>query len=135
VTYTNQQIRGAILATANLFEQRPELWKFSRIDVPECGSPGCAIGYITHFLGMRDIFGFRKTTELLVADADLDGMPGSVFYGRTGLSSYVEPQKVPGILRAYADRYFPAAKAEKADQLDPAYLAFKRAFTNAVEAA
>lgn len=41
----------ATLATAKLFEQRPELFDYSQTLIPDCGAPGCALGYIGHFMG------------------------------------------------------------------------------------
>ena len=45
----------ATLATAKLFEQRPELFDFCKVSVPLCGAPGCAIGYIEHFMGFEGV--------------------------------------------------------------------------------
>ena len=45
----------ATLATAKLFEQRPEMFDFSRLCVPLCDTPGCAIGYIERFMGFEGL--------------------------------------------------------------------------------
>jgi hypothetical protein len=45
----------ATLATAKLFEQRPKMFDFSRVYVPLCDTPGCAIGYIEHFMGFEGV--------------------------------------------------------------------------------
>jgi hypothetical protein len=45
----------ATLATAKLFEQRPEMFDFSRLYVPLCDTPGCAIWYIERFMGFEGV--------------------------------------------------------------------------------
>ena len=51
----------ATLATAKLFEQRPELFSFSQTFIPDCGTPGCAIGYIGYFMGHTGIISGERT--------------------------------------------------------------------------
>lgn len=46
------ELRQAILMAADLFDRMPGLFNFDRVSVPSCGSPGCAIGWIEHFLGV-----------------------------------------------------------------------------------
>ena len=41
----------AAIKTADLFEQKPSLFDFYKAQIPECGAPGCALGYIGHFMG------------------------------------------------------------------------------------
>lgn len=50
--YAAPTVRSAILRTADHIEQHPELFKFIKSTVPECGTPGCLLGWIGHFLGM-----------------------------------------------------------------------------------
>jgi hypothetical protein len=45
-------LREAILATADLFDSQPDLYQFAESHVPACGSPGCVIGWIGHFMGV-----------------------------------------------------------------------------------
>lgn len=47
-------IYQAIMKTADVFERNPRLFNFYVLSVPECGAPGCAIGYIAHHLGRRE---------------------------------------------------------------------------------
>jgi hypothetical protein len=55
MTYSNQQIRAAILVAADHIDSNPEAFEFSRIGIPRDHGPGdtaCALGWIGHFLGM-----------------------------------------------------------------------------------
>ena len=45
-------VRSAILLAADHIEQHPELFRFTKCRIPECGTPGCLLGWIGHFLGM-----------------------------------------------------------------------------------
>ena len=89
----------ATLATADLFERRPELFKFSNLFVPECGSPGCIIGYFDAFMG-------RPSGTLI--DGESLGVSRLDFYDRM---SSLEPGCFHDAalcakgLRLYADKY------------------------------
>lgn len=66
----------AIIATAQLFEQRPERYEFRSIEIPApgpaCGSTGCAIGWIAYFLGYppdpNTTRNFDNTAELITGE-------------------------------------------------------------------
>lgn len=45
-------IYNAIMAAADSIELRPALFDFGRIKIPACGTPGCAVGWIGHYLGL-----------------------------------------------------------------------------------
>lgn len=49
-------IREAILKAADSIEQNPGLFNFSSIRVPDfdCGTPGCAIGWMAYHLGLGE---------------------------------------------------------------------------------
>lgn len=49
-------IRQAILRAADSIEAHPELFAFGSIENPnpDCGTPGCAIGWIAHHMGVED---------------------------------------------------------------------------------
>ena len=46
-------IRQAILRAADHIESHPELYEFHRNEVPACGTPGCMLGWIGYFLGVK----------------------------------------------------------------------------------
>ncbi len=70
----------AIMKAADHIEHFPHEFNFNSCRVPSstgCGTPGCAIGWITLFVGGEQTDrGFRKTIKLLVGKDD-----GHVFYG------------------------------------------------------
>jgi hypothetical protein len=114
-------IRAAILDTARLFETRPGLWDFWHNSTPDCGSPGCALGYIAFHLGVKSGDVQDEFCPLVL------GIDVSKFYadlrfsldGKTVLSE-MSIEQVVRALRAYADKFYPA------EQLDPAFASFKR---------
>jgi hypothetical protein len=124
VTHTTQQIRGAILSTAALFEREPDAYGFFVSEVPECGSRGCMLGFIMKFLGMP--VGTR---------VDADGLPITERrlykfcreYAPTGSSYMRDARMAAAALRAFADAEYPAAPS-----IDPAFARFKALLANDV---
>lgn len=100
-------IREAILMAADTLERRPDLWRWSNCYVPDCGTPGCAMGWIGHFAGCE-----VRLSVVAVAKKKL-GLPhDGYFYDR--MNDLVgQPWSsdlalcVKG-LRLYADKYHPA---------------------------
>jgi len=43
----------AIMKAANHIESNPNLFGFTVSTIPECGTPGCALGWIAFFSGMK----------------------------------------------------------------------------------
>jgi hypothetical protein len=52
-------IRQAVLKAADHIERNPHLYEFYRNEVPECGTPGCMLGWIGHFLGVKGSVGYE----------------------------------------------------------------------------
>lgn len=46
-------IYNAIMKAADHIERNPDLFSFSPILIPDCGTPGCALGWIGHFADCR----------------------------------------------------------------------------------
>lgn len=46
----------AIMKAADHIEQNPQLFDYHNIYVPDCGTPACALGWIGHFAGIRDLY-------------------------------------------------------------------------------
>ena len=99
-------IYDATMRAADHIEARPDLWSFSRINVPECGSPGCAIGWIGHFSGVKageSIYDVYKTLGIKTGTDFYDQM--SVLNGDDGNLWQCETRQVPKLLRLYADKF------------------------------
>lgn len=47
-------IRQAILQAADHIEKNPCDFNFYSVDKPECGTPGCALGWIGVFMGIEE---------------------------------------------------------------------------------
>jgi len=52
------EIREAILKAADWIQRYPSDFKYMENEIPDCGMPGCAIGWIGHFLGVKRRNGF-----------------------------------------------------------------------------
>jgi len=61
-------IYTAIMRAADHIERYPDQFDFSRVRVPDCGTPGCALGWIGRFAGcpvghvIESIVDFEKDT-------------------------------------------------------------------------
>ena len=125
-------IYSAIMKAADHIEQHPELFNFDNVRIPECGTPGCALGWIGHFLGIRIgevINRVASHPNLRAAPIPVDEL---VFYQRmdgierkaSGVNWMINPVACARYMRVYADKYHkPATPA-----LDPAFIAFRDKF-------
>ena len=103
-------MHAALCAAADHIERDPSDYCFDKIDIPKCGTPGCALGWIHTFSGIAGI-GPRMTT---VDAGPLFGIEDEEFYHR--LDHLVESAKwrddaklCATALRMYADQYHPEA--------------------------
>lgn len=94
------ELRQAILSAAKTLEN-PRLWDWERCSIPECGSPGCAIGWILHHAGY-------SPRESFAGFPDLAGCSEMDFYRRMGDIDLHWKNNVSKCLRLYADKYHPA---------------------------
>lgn len=46
-------IYQAMMLAADQIERSPDLYDFQKVTVPECGTPGCMIGWTGAFLGLK----------------------------------------------------------------------------------
>lgn len=97
-------IYQAIMRAADHIEARPELFDFYAGNVPECDSPACAVGWIGHFAGMPAWTDHTDSTRALF------GLDHWVWIERVFGRQWGDPgtrtaDKVPGLLRAYANKY------------------------------
>lgn len=102
-------VRQAILATAALFERDPSAFDFNKIRVPDCNTPGCAIGWICAFSGVAH-------SEYIGVGREILGVSEEDFYHRMNefqphTSTWcLQADWCAEVLRLYADRYHPAPK-------------------------
>lgn len=109
---------GAILAAASHIERHPEFFNFNAVALPDtdCGTHGCALGWIGFFAGLRPDetrdYGFcvlRAANEVLGLN-DKDHV-SSVFYDRmTDLAGHPlywreRATECARVLRLYAEKY------------------------------
>jgi hypothetical protein len=109
-------IRQAILKAADLIESRPELYAFYQNEVPECGTPGCMLGWIGHFLGVSGSVGYRVCPAMGLGE----GQDGFIRNGIHQLAidessrtkewpDYVsDPKAAARLMRRWADLHHPA---------------------------
>lgn len=98
-------IREAILAAADWIQNNPDDFNFKSVEVPSCGTPGCAIGWIDAFSGVR------PGTVIACKDSpikstwkfymDMDSASGDTNWQRSA-------QSTAKALRCYADKLYPA---------------------------
>lgn len=117
------EIRQAILKAADWIEKHPEQFSFGSIQVGGCGSPGCALGWISHFGGAihgkhyynwaaRDFMKLAPETQA-ACGALLPEIRAAefTFYNRMHVLKrdwqWSAPDCAKG-MRLYADKYHPA---------------------------
>ena len=123
-------IRDAILKAADHIERNPCSFDFWNNRIPKhCGSPGCVLGWIGFFAGLKDDIGsaqlavtsylntnpqiFYSDLHDLVGDSNAErGLPGNTergFLAKHGLERgwKTNPSLAVEALRKYADWKFP----------------------------
>ena len=103
-------IRQAILKAADQIERHPELFDFFSYKTPDphCGTPGCAIGWISYYANvpiiMKDTgINFDHVEQLLGCDETdfYDRMKGFIYWWERDSSDCAQA------LRFYADKFHP----------------------------
>lgn len=100
-------IGTAILKAADSIEQNPNLFNFSSIfnPNPDCGTPGCAIGWISLWSGKAWEFPGSAIHKAMGVNTD------TCFYKRmnslVGHGWQLEAAVCAKALRLYADKYHP----------------------------
>jgi hypothetical protein len=108
-------IRQAILKAADYIEANPSEFDFNAFCIPHpCGSPGCALGWIGYFSGLKpETFGFSRVAHE-VMNLGIPGHGEFVFYQRMdaicgGRYRWKQSAELCAhTLRGYADKYHPA---------------------------
>lgn len=105
-------VREAILKAADHIESHPDQFNFGSVEVPhKCGTPGCAVGWIQHFMNkdrgqMIDARCFTGRLECGIARTE------DVFYGRMDSFAVGQWRHCADLcakaLSLYADKYHPS---------------------------
>ena len=99
-------IRQAILAAANSIEKNPKMFAFESCVIPDCGSQGCALGWIGFHLGLSANF-----ISLGVSVCPVLGVKTAAFHELTKLyGSFDWQHSAPDCakaLRLYANKFHP----------------------------
>lgn len=110
-------IRQAIFKAADHIEQNPSAFRFASIYVPksDCGTPGCALGWIGYFFGCidKDRASFDGRTNVSYVASETVKISSSEFYDRMtaalGSDSWItDAAACAHGMRLYADKYHPA---------------------------
>ncbi len=105
------EIREAILKAADHIQANPGEFDFQASYVPDCGTPGCALGWIGYFAGMK-----RGVTGNYQVSSTVFGFGSPDFYDRiTELTSnawHTSTTNCAHALRLYADKYHPETTEE-----------------------
>ena len=113
-------IRTATLKAADSIEQNPDNYLFMSNQKPDCGTPGCALGWVGFHLGVAENENGCSLYHLVVADVlgfiappDTFVYADRPFYGRMDdINNSIEwrhsAKKCAAALRLYADKYHPA---------------------------
>lgn len=113
-------IRQAILNAADLIEKSPDRYDFYSNDKPGCGTPGCMLGWIGHFMGVPASRGVLPYTAAVSRALGFEGASAHhEFVSQLldvchplSLHPLIGKHEVSKSLRLYADKYHPAeAKA------------------------
>jgi hypothetical protein len=107
-------IREAILKAADHIEQNPERYDFSSCETPDCGTPGCMIGWIGHFAGV-DYRSFRTTFGFDYCDIGWVIRTPEIFGGPVPQERWdflmryqFDAAAAATVMRLFADERFPA---------------------------
>jgi hypothetical protein len=99
----------AILKAADHIETNPKLFNYSENRIPDCGTPGCALGWIGHFLGLKGDYetvlqqmGLHHLTEFSADRMDVVG--GVMSFWRHNAQACAKT------LRLYAQEYHAPTK-------------------------
>jgi hypothetical protein len=117
------EIREAILRAADWIEGHPEDFDFGMGDIPECGTPGCALGWISAFAGFKAPFRYTAAADALGLEPELFlgrhffPLKAYAFYNRMSDLVPYEIWKRSAMmcaraLRLYADRWHPSPVKE-----------------------
>jgi hypothetical protein len=97
-------IYEAIMKAADTLDKDPKMWFWRNINVPACGTPACALGWIGHHLGHAPGNLITRVCPILNIE-----MPGD-FYHRMDqlgvtMNTWTPPSEVAAGLRLYAAKY------------------------------
>lgn len=109
---TVYEIRRAILAAAARIEREPSCYSFGALGVPACGTVGCMWGWIGFELGVAQDRCNIAVAKHIGVDTTRHLYDFCLAQDHRGYFQR-DPAAAANALRKYADRYFPAPKAER----------------------
>jgi hypothetical protein len=115
MTFTHEQIRAAILRAADRIEREPASYNFCKFFVPNedgCGTQACMWGWIGFELGLRgaSLMKVAKACDVTDVPDGYHNITGHLYSFCVNFNRMVDG-KAHEALRAYADKYFPAANS------------------------
>ncbi len=103
----------AIMKAADQIQHFPKLFDFGSTERPDCGTPGCALGWVATFLGLKKVWWDTEVFYKLLG-IDKGGMTGNggddEFYARmdafSGSAGWrFDANTCAATLRLYAEKY------------------------------
>lgn len=105
------EIYTAFARAADIIEARPHLFEYQQNGIPNCRTPGCAIGWVGHFLGHKGDINVTHAilgTSVARFACRMDDLVG-------GLTSEIDwrssARKCAETMRLYAAKYHAQPKA------------------------
>ena len=106
-------IYSAAMKAADHIERNPGLFSFMEVGVPECGTPGCMVGWVAHFMGVPNEWGVIPDSLISrfcrAGPAQASGWPGfDATAAAEGFDLYDlhdNPAAAARYLRHYAAKY------------------------------
>jgi hypothetical protein len=101
--------RQAILGAAHQIEMKPSTFDFDSCQKPECGTPGCALGWVGFFLGVEDTQGGYPSRVACAMGCERNAADFYDRMNRLGDTKWhLTAAACASALRRYADKYHPA---------------------------
>ena len=109
--------RQAMYKAADSIEQNPEMFNFGSIEIPDCNTSGCALGWILfHAEESIDRFSGRGLHAVAENYLGLSSVSnGCEFYNRMATFNpwwSIDAQACADAMRKYADKYHPEQQVD-----------------------
>lgn len=122
--YSNEQKYDACMLAADQIEKHPDGYSFASVKIPwgrDCGSPGCALGWIGCFLGLTSRMGLfddrANDTHCIMRTEEVIGIGSIDFYRWMDRQPAIprwrwNPQQCAAGLRLFAKQFETAQPVE-----------------------
>lgn len=115
-------IYNAIMKAADHIEMKPYLYDFMHTTVPDCGTPGCMLGWIGHFAGVPVGSDVLDTVAQPLLGIYYEVHMAHPFYMRLrelGAGRYwTDAAVAAAAMRLYAEKYHSPKKGRHASKLE-----------------